>query len=373
MRVSWILTLLATGLAACAPSPALPIPTGTSTVTSTSTPIPTPTATLVPTATAIRTPPALPGVFQTTFLNPVDTPHTYLADTCTYLRDKWSSENSAPGTIAMVIMFHSIVADDAAPNANQIPGKKFHELIGALMNNGFEAITTAQLAGFLETNARIPPHSVLLVVDDRHHSLYFDTYFRPYWEADGWPVVNAWISAARDNYDASLWTEQETLNAEGWVDYQAHGVVHNTPMWPGVSETYITSELQGSIDAFEAHFNKKPIAIIWPGGGFSQRSVQIARQLGYQLGFTTNARGPLMFNWIPLGDSVTPVHGEWQPEGPINDPLMVLPRYWDTDAILHIGDVLQVGDDAAKFDEQNKAVELEYYDITCKAQFGPIP
>ena len=132
-------------------------------------------------------------------------------------------------------------------------------------------------------------------------------------------------------------------------------------------------ELQGSIDAFQLHFNKKPIAIIWPGGGFSQQSVQIARQLGYQLGFTTNARGPLMFNWVPLGDTLTPVHGEWQPEGPINDPLMVLPRYWDTNAIQQISNVVQMGQDAAKYAEQNKATELEYYDITCKAQYGPIP
>jgi hypothetical protein len=365
--------LLAFGLAACTHAAAGPVPTETAAATLTPGPTFTSTATVVPTITPIRTPPVLPGGFQSSFLNTVDTPHIYMQDTCTYLREKWSSANSAPGTIAMVIMIHSIVADDVTPTDNQIPGKQFHQLIGNLMNNGFEAVTTAQLAAFMENNARIPPHSVLLVVDDRHHAQYFDTYFRSYWEEDGWPVVNAWISASRDNLDAALWKEQEALNAQGWVDYQAHGVVHNTPMWPGVSEAYIMGELQGSIDAFQLHFNKKPIAIIWPGGGFSQRSVEIARQLGYQLGFTTNARGPLMFNWVPLGDTVTPVHGDWQPEGPMKDPLMVLPRYWDTDAILHIGDVVQIGQDAAMYAEQNKATELEYYDITCKAQYGPIP
>ncbi len=288
MHILGSLSLLVISLAACSPVPVQSVPTETVTASLTPAPTFTATTTLVPTSTPIRTPPALPGLFQSLLMNPVDTPHTYVQDTCMYLRNKWSSANSAPGTVAMVIMFHSIVADDVTPNANQIPGKEFHELIGALMNNGFEAITTAQLAGFLENNARIPPHSVLLVVDDRHHAQYFNTYFRSYWEEDGWPVVNAWISASRDSYDASLWTEQEALNTEGWVDYQAHGVIHNTPMWPGVSDAYIMGELQGSIDAFQLHFNKKPIAIIWPGGGFSQRSVEIARQLGYQLGFTTN-------------------------------------------------------------------------------------
>jgi hypothetical protein len=368
------LCLLAVALTACVSATvAPPIPTATPPATLTPEPTSTSTATLVPSSTPIRTPPALPGVFQTTFLNPVDTPHTYIQDSCQYLQDKWSSANSTPGTVAMVIMIHSIVSDDMLPNANQITEKTFHELIGGLMGAAFEAVTTSQLADFLEHNAKIPEHSVLLVVDDRHYIQYFDTFFRPLWEADGWPVVNAFISASRDNVDATIWKDQEVLNAEGWVDYQAHGVVHNTPMWPGVSDEYIMNELQGSIDAFKLHFNKTPIAIIWPGGGFSSRSVEIARQLDYRLGFTTSARGPLMFNWVPLGDTLTDVHGEWQPEGPLNDPLMLLPRYWDTDALRRISDVVQMGQAAAGYAGQNKATDLEYYDIVCAPQYGPIP
>jgi hypothetical protein len=377
MRLLWTLSLLAVTLAACEPATPLPIPTETATASPTplptSTPTASPTSTPTSTPTPIRTPPALPGVYQTALLNPLDTPHTYIQEPCPYLRDKWSSTNSAPGTVAMVIMFHGIEADDIILNPDQISEKRFHESIGALMNHGFEAITTAQLTDFLEHNAKIPPHSVLLVVDDRHHAQYFDQYFRPYWEADGWPVVNAWISASRDNIDAALWQEQEVLNAEGWVDYQAHGVVHNTPMWPGVSDAYITSELQGSIDAFQLHFDKTPIAIIWPGGGFSSRSVEIARQLGYRLGFTTTPRGPLMFDWIPLSDVADPLRPSWGPEGSVNDPLLVLPRYWDTDASIHLDDVVQMGQEAAAYAEQNKATELEYYDIVCASQYGPIP
>ena len=273
----------------------------------------------------------------------------------------------------MVIMIHSILAGYITPGPDQINEKQLTEMLGSLQNRGFEAITTAQLADFLEHNSRIPEHSVLLVVDDRHHTQYFDQYFRPYWEADQWPVVNAYISAERDGYDASVFKEQELLNAEGWVDYQAHGVVHNYPMWPGASDAYITNELQGSIDAFQSHFNKTPIAIIWPGGGFSSRSVEIARQLGYRLGFTTTPRGPLMFNWVPLSDVADPQRPSWVPEGSVHDPLLVLPRYWDTDASLHLDNVVQMGQEAAAFAQQNKATELEYYDILCSPQYGPIP
>jgi len=352
-------------------------------MTASQTTLPTATLTLTPsitltntptfTATPIRTPPELPGTFQTDLLGFRGTPHTYIKDTCQYLQDKWSSQNSAPGTVVIPIMFHSIMKPGDSVSDNQISEKQFNELMGGLENHGFEAITTAQLAAFLEHNAKIPFRSVILIVDDRHHADFFNKYFRPFWEADQWPVVNAWISAQRDNLDAALWKEQEVLNAEDWVDYQAHGVVHNTPMWPGASDAYIMSELQGSIDAFKTHFNKIPIAIIWPGGGFSTRSVEIARQLGYQLGFTTTPRGPLLFNWIPLSDTNDPQRPSWVPEGSVNDPLLVLPRYWDTDALKHLDDILQISQEATANAEQNKTTELEYYDIVCTQKYGPIP
>src|SRR5689334_14775916 len=54
---------------------------------------PIPSETTIPSATAILTPPALPATFVTPQLNKMDTPHTYVKDTCQYLHDKWSSNN----------------------------------------------------------------------------------------------------------------------------------------------------------------------------------------------------------------------------------------------------------------------------------------
>src|SRR5512141_591471 len=65
---------------------------------------PVPTETPVPTATTVRTPPALPTSFVANQLNPRDTPHTYIQDTCQYLQDKWNSNYAAPGTVVMVVM-----------------------------------------------------------------------------------------------------------------------------------------------------------------------------------------------------------------------------------------------------------------------------
>ena len=131
---------------------AAPVPTETLTLS----PTDSPTATPIPTATSIRTPPALPGVFQTALQNPVDPPHAYLSNACQYLQDKWSSKNSTPGTIVIPVMFHAIMAPGDTVGDNQISQAQFTQLMGGLESRGFKGITTAQLAGFLEHNAEIP-------------------------------------------------------------------------------------------------------------------------------------------------------------------------------------------------------------------------
>jgi hypothetical protein len=76
---------------------------------------------------------------------------------------------------------------------------------------------------------------------------------------------------------------------------------------------------------------------------------------------------------VPLADKLEAERSTWLPEGSVNDPLMVLPRYWDTDAITHVNEVIQVGQEAKAYAGQNKPVEMQYYNIACTAQYGPIP
>src|SRR5690242_11908000 len=131
-------SLFAVLLAACAPSvtpSATPdfsvaytqaFQTALAALQPTATPIPTDTP--VPPPTAVRTPPVLPTTFVASQLHPTDTPHTYVQDSCQYLHDKWSSNNAAPGTIAMVVMFHGIIKGKAETD-NQISVQDFTKLM----------------------------------------------------------------------------------------------------------------------------------------------------------------------------------------------------------------------------------------------------
>jgi hypothetical protein len=309
-------------------------------------------------------------MYSPAYLDAGVTPHFYINDACQYLKMKWDPNNSEPGTVVMVIMFHAII-NGGVTEGNAMGDRDFKKMMDTLKEQGYEAINMEQLANFLESNAKIPPRSLLLLVDDRHHDQYFNNHFRPYWEDWGWQVVNAWIS--HPETPASWWQENEALNVEGWVDYQAHGVIHTYNINFLASDENILTELQGSITAFQQHFNKTPIAFIWPGGNFTPRSVQLARETGYRLGFSVNQRGPVMFNWVPLADAHDPNYPTRIEEGPTGDPLMVLPRYWPINVTENLDKIRVMSREAASYAEENKAVELEFYDIVCTPAYGPIP
>lgn len=342
----------------------------TRTLTPTLTPVP-PTET--PTPTPIRTPPALPDVFTSTILDKDVLPQTYVQDTCEYLKDRWNPNNSAPGTVVMVIMYHSVTEDTTPllPDGSQVHHSDLVRTFEHAHEVGFETINTAQLVDFLDHNAKIPARSLLVIVDDRKRKEYYETHFIPFLEKFHWTITNGWISA-KDTPDY-LWKENEDVVNAGWVDPQAHGVVHNIPIGEYSDDEYILGELQGSIDGIQSHFGKAPVGFIWPGGGFTKHAVELARQVGYKVGFTTNPRGPVMFNWIPQAAKEDPNHPFWLAEIPAGDPRMTLPRYWSSDAAYRIDDVSNIGQEAAAAAEKSKADELEYYDIMCKGRTGEIP
>jgi hypothetical protein len=362
-----ILTLLS-----CEPftKTAAPAATEAATVSTAESIVPKIDATLIP-PTAIRTPPALPAIYQSRYLNPLDTPHTYMQDTCQYLRNKWNINNSAPGTVVMIIMLQNIYKGTLVEEPGGITAGQLAIMMNELHAQGFEAINTEQMLAFMERNQHIPPRSVMIIQDNRRQYEHFERHFGGYWKDWGWPIVNGWQS--QPDTSETLWEENIALEREGFVDHQAQGVMIGTFITEDTSKAILTRELQGSLDAFAERYAKTPIAFIWPGGGFGQRPVLAARQLGYQLGFTSNSRGPVMYNWVPLADELDPKRPAFIPEGRIGDPLMTLPRYWPSQVLDAIDSVRIMGNEAAAYALENKETELEYYSIMCEGTYGRIP
>jgi len=325
----------------------------------TNTVIPSPSPTHTSTPLPTNTPEPLP-FFLSKLIRPSIAPHTYLPGTCEYLRLRWSPKNSPPGTVVVPIMFHSIRASGKkipAGDTTTISAELFQGFMSAAKYLGFETITTSQLNDFLRHNARIPSRSMILIVDDRRPGVIED-HFMPLLEANNWTVTLGWI--VTDNTEAE-WARMERLNSTGRLDIQSHGYLHRY-ITAETPEDQVREEIIKPIDILKQHFGQRPIAFIWPGGNFTPLSVEIARQAGYQLGFSIFSRGPLLFNWIPLG----------QEELAVSDPLMVLPRFWSTGGSVNLELGLNIGEQARADAMQNYDREAAYFHTYCGGELPPL-
>lgn len=286
-------------------------------------------------------------------------PQTYLEDNCSFLRLRWSPEGSQPGTVVVPIMFHSIVQDGtqlADPNKD-ITADQYNSFVEYAHYLGFETITTQELLDFLTNNASIPPRSMMIIVDDRRPGLIRD-WIMPVLEEYDWTATAAYI--ADPNSLQWAWDLMDQLYASGRLDVQSHGYSGQLYIVPETPVDQIQAEIWDSTPVLEGHFVKRPIAFIWPGGNFTQLSVQIARQGGYELGFSAYSRGPLLFNWIPLGEE----------ERAVSDPLMVLPRAWSSAVNLNLDEAVKISEQAAAFAEQNYPVEAAWYSTYCGGELS---
>lgn len=316
------------------------------------------------------TQPFLPATFQTALLNPLDTPHTYINETCRYLRNKWNPSNATPGTVVMVIRLQNINRG-TAEIANSIPLNEVRDLMNQLHAQEFEAINTEQLQAFVERNLYIPQRSVYIIQDGNYDEEYFNVVFGEYWEIWGWTIINGWVS--EPDVSEELLEENIELEREGFIDHQAQGVFVDAKLSDESAKNIIGRELQGSWTGFANIYGKNPLAIIWPNGGFGFRPIEAARQLRFKMGFTLNTRGPIMYNWVPLADVADPQRPNLIPEGLINDPLMTLPVYSPQEALLAIDTVRVIGQEMALYAESNKQAEIFYYENVCEPEYAPIP
>ena len=331
-----------------------PTSTKTMEVVLTSTVTPLPSSTPSPSITPFNL-----ELFQYDFRPNEVSPQQY-HETCEYLANRWGEEKSEPGTIVVPVMYHSVRKDGfPLQDDMQVSQEYFEYTMEYAKKNGFETITTQELIGFLYNNDPIPQYSMILIVDDRRLGVVKE-HFMKYLDENDWTVTLAYITGVATE---SEWREFQRLNVDNRLDLQAHGFFHNadTYITEFTSVEIIEQEIYAPIDVIEEKTGRKPQAFIWPGGNFTEESVNIARQAGYEIGFTVYSRGPLMYNWIPLGAK----------ENKVNDPLLVLPRFWSSTAALYLERAIEISAQAQEFAELNKPKELIWYQNYC-SEFPPL-
>lgn len=258
-------------------------------------------------------------------------------------------------------MFHSIVQNGTQiTDPKDISGDQFIAFVDYAHFLGFETITIQEFVDFLVENTSIPQRSMIIIVDDRRPGLIRE-WIMPVLEQYDWTVTSAYI-ADPNSFDWA-WDLMDQLYTSGRMEVQSHGYTGQLYIVPETPIEQVQNEIWNSTPVLEQHFGERPIAFIWPGGNFTSESVQVARDGGYELGFTAYSRGPVLFNWIPLGEE----------ERAVNDPLMVLPRAWSSAVNVNLDEAVMVSEQAAAFAEQNFSAEAAWYRTYCAGEISNQP
>ena len=325
----------------------------TASISPTFTALPTATLTLIPSPTSFP-----PSGFTSDILREEISAQSYIADECQYLAMRWDADNALPGTIVAPIMFHSIrPAGEEINDPSFIDEDTFNQIIDLAEFFGFETITSEELIGFLYENKRIPQRSMMLIIDDRRPGTA-EKYFQPIMKDNNWTTTLSWIVG---DTDQELWEWIERLSESSYFDIQAHGFNH-IYLQEDTSEEDVREELSALLPVFKEHFGIRPEVYIWPGGNYTETGINIAREVGYQLGFTIHSRGPIQFNWVPQGEQ----------EISLGDPLMTLPRFWSSAAIFNLDQAVKISEIAIEFSIQNYPLEAAWYSDNCAGELASL-
>jgi peptidoglycan/xylan/chitin deacetylase (PgdA/CDA1 family) len=258
---------------------------------------------------------------------------------------RWDPEGSRPGTVVVPIMYHSIRDPSRMVQDNvTVSSDYFQATVDRARALGFETITTAELIQFLTENARIPPRSMMLIIDDRRPGVVAENLL-PVAEAFDWTVTLGWIIG---DTGPDLWSTMEGLAESGRLDVQSHGLKHQYIV-EQTPEDEIRQEIAGPIPILEQHFGTRPLAFVWPGGNFTARSAEIARR-GHRIASPPSAAAA----------ALQLIRGEAER---VSHPLMVLQRVEPVgDCQLGAGGALRRGSSHAA---ENWAAEAAWFREAC--------
>ena len=187
-----------------------------------------------------------------------------------------------------ILMYHAIhvMAPEESANANLIVDPTtFESHIQRLSNEGYYFLTPEEVHKVLTENV-LPNGNqkiIWLTFDDSLWDFYDNAY----------PILQKYQVKATNNVITSTVGSQTNLSLDEMLEmknngmsFQDHTVTH--PDLSATDSSTQTIEMKDSKQYLDDSLNQDTIAIAYPAGRYSDTTLQIAENLDYKLGVTTN-------------------------------------------------------------------------------------
>ena len=165
-----------------------------------------------------------------------------------------------------------------------------------LTKNGYTVIPLRKLIDFyLKKIPALPPHSVVIVTDDAHKSVYTDML--PLVRKYSVPVtLFIYPSAVSNATYAMTWDELRALKKTGLFDFQSHTYWHpnffkeRRRLRPADFETLVDTQMKKTFAKMEKELGTRPDMLAWPFGIYDDYLTGKAKEAGYIAAFTIERR-----------------------------------------------------------------------------------
>ena len=92
------------------------------------------------------------------------------------------------------------------------------------------------------------------------------------------------------------WKELREMEQEGVFDIQSHGHTHRIPEFINIGDfLFLEEDLKSSKMLIKKYINKEPLHLAWPKGVYNDKSIEIAKKLGFKALYTTQ-RGANLYD-----------------------------------------------------------------------------
>jgi peptidoglycan/xylan/chitin deacetylase (PgdA/CDA1 family) len=166
-----------------------------------------------------------------------------------------------------------------------------------LAADGYRTLTFDELVACVRGDRALSGNEVAITFDDAYRALRDHAF--PVLEAHGFAAtcfvitgfagrVNRWDVAYGGRRFAHLsWRDMRRWQGRG-IAFQSHTVTHPRLTWIG--EDAVARELRDSHTDLTRALDAEPRAVSYPFGACGARERSLARDAGYEIGFTLNAR-----------------------------------------------------------------------------------
>ena len=212
---------------------------------------------------------------------------------------------SLPVPILLYHRFGPVAADSMT-----VTTTLFESHLKYLRDNGYQVIPLRELVDYyLGKRRALPPHSVVITVDDGHISVYRDMFplVRQYHSPT---TLFLYPSAISNAPYAMTWGQLREMKETGIFDLQSHTFWHpnfkkdKKRLTPAEYENLVNMQLRKSKEKLEKELSIRVDMLAWPFGIYDDDLIDKAKEAGYVATYTM----------------------ERHPAGTL-DKVMALPRY----------------------------------------------